>query len=112
MTVASEPVVIRGTIKAYEDITLRGRIEGTIEVPNHVLTIGLGAHVTAEIVAKKVVVSGTVMGNLTATEQVVLKDQAAVSGDIVAPSVVIIEGARFDGRIDRPIRAVVTTNAA
>lgn len=112
MTGTSEPVVIRGAIKAYEDITLRGRIEGTIEVPNHVLTIGQGAHVTAEIVARKVVVSGTVTGNLTATEQVVLTDQGAVEGDIVAPSVVIIEGARFDGRIDMPIRAVVTSNAA
>lgn len=112
MTGASEPIVIRGAIRACEDITLKGRIEGTIEVPNHVLTIGHGAHVTAEIAARIVVVSGTVLGNLTATDQVVLEDQGAVEGDIVAPSVVIIEGARFDGRIDMPIRTVVTSNAA
>ncbi len=112
MTGQNEPIVIRGAIKAYEDITLKGRIEGTIEVPNHVVTIGQGAHVTAEIVAKKVVVSGTVTGNVTATDQVVLKDQGAVAGDIAAPSVVIIEGARFDGRIDMPIRALVASNAA
>jgi len=109
---AGEGIVIRGEVKAYEDITLAGRVEGTIEVPHHVLTIGQHAQVSAEISAKTVVVSGSVTGNLHATDQVVLGGHGAVEGDIVAPRVTIIDGARFDGRIDMPARLTAASHAA
>jgi len=105
---AGEGIFIRGEVRACEDLTLGGRVEGTIDVPGHVLTIGEHAQIAAEIRAKTVVVAGSVTGNLEATDQVVVDDRGAVEGDIVAPRVVMIEGARFDGRIDMPARDLAT----
>jgi cytoskeletal protein CcmA (bactofilin family) len=109
---AGERIIIRGEVKAYEDLTLAGRVEGTIDVPNHVLTIGEHAQVIAEITAKSVVVAGNVQGNVSATDQVVLDDCGSLDGDIAARRVVIVEGARFDGRIEMPARVAVTASAA
>ena len=45
-----------------------------------------------------IVVRGEVVGNVTATARVELKAGARVTGDIVAPVIVVEEGAVFDGR--------------
>jgi cytoskeletal protein CcmA (bactofilin family) len=47
-----------------------------------------------------VTVEGTVEGNLTAVEQVILRSSARVQGDILAPRVVLEDGARFRGGVD------------
>ncbi len=63
-------VVIKGEISAKEPITVSGRVEGTIDVPGQVVTIEAGAHVTADIAAGGIVVSGTVHGSLVADERI------------------------------------------
>ena len=40
-------VVIKGEISAKEPLTVSGRVEGTIDVPGHVVTIEAGAHAYA-----------------------------------------------------------------
>jgi len=97
-------VVIKGTVTAGEDLWLGGRVEGTIKVPDHVLTLGPDAEVTADVQARAVVVSGAVTGNVKATERVVLNETGAISGDIRSPRVEMHEGARVDGRVDMPAR--------
>ena len=47
-------VVIKGELSASEDLTLCGRLEGSVRLPEHTLTIGATAEVKAEIVAKTV----------------------------------------------------------
>jgi cytoskeletal protein CcmA (bactofilin family) len=103
-------IVIRGEVRADEDLTLAGRVEGSIEVPNHVLTIEDGAQMVATITARRVMVSGSITGNITAADQVVLTEGAIVEGDLVAPRITMADGARFNGRIDMPAR-VVAINA-
>ncbi len=63
-------LVIKGTVTAGEDLVLGGRVEGTIRVPGHMLTLGPGAEVTADVQAHTVVVSGAVRGDVRATEKV------------------------------------------
>ena len=45
------------------------------------------------------VVSGSVVGNITAGRQIVLHKSARVQGDMSAPSLVIEEGAIFNGQL-------------
>lgn len=104
-------VVIRGTVTANEDVTLTGRVEGTIQIPNHVVTIGPEARIEGEIRAKAIVVLGAVTGDVQATDKVILGAGGALDGDIRAPRVEIRDGARFGGRIEMPARIRAVTAA-
>ena len=50
--------------------------------------------------AKSVIVLGEVVGNVTASEKVDIRDNGSVDGDIVSPRVAIAEGAHFRGSVD------------
>jgi cytoskeletal protein CcmA (bactofilin family) len=109
---AGASLVIKGTVTATEDILLSGRVEGSVCVPHHVVTVGPHGRIQAEIEARAVVVGGAVTGNLRATEKVLLDDGARVAGDVRAPRVEMREGAHVDGRIDMPARIRSVTSAA
>ena len=92
-------VVVKGEISAQEPLTVSGRVEGTIDVPGHVVTIEAGADVTADVAAGGIVVSGTVHGSLVAEERIVLRAGAEVDGDLSAPRLAIEDGARACGTV-------------
>jgi len=98
-------IVIKGELSGDEDLTIEGRVEGHIDLRNHVLTIGSNGHVAAEVVAKLIVVLGRVTGNLTATEKVDIREKGSVEGDIMAPRVAIADGAEFRGSVDMQRKA-------
>jgi cytoskeletal protein CcmA (bactofilin family) len=93
-------IVINGELSGSEDLTIEGRVDGKIELKDHVLTVGPNGRIKAQVSAKAVVVLGQVTGNLNATEKVDIKENGSVEGDIVAPRVAIADGSHFRGSID------------
>jgi cytoskeletal protein CcmA (bactofilin family) len=93
-------VVIKGELNGSEDLTIEGHVEGTIQLREHVLTIGPNGRIKAQVFAKSVIVLGEVTGNVTASEKVDIRDNGSVDGDIVSPRVAIAEGAHFRGSVD------------
>lgn len=93
-------VVIKGELSAKEDLTISGRVEGKVEVHDHVVRVGRDAKVNAEINARAVIVEGTVTGNINATERIELLENGSVEGDITSPKIAMAEGAEFRGKID------------
>jgi cytoskeletal protein CcmA (bactofilin family) len=93
-------VVIKGDLQGSEDLTIEGQVEGTIQLNDHVLTVGANGRLKAQVFAKTVIVLGTVRGNVSASEKVDIRDGATVDGDVVAPRVAIAEGAQFHGSVD------------
>src|SRR5215831_17291800 len=93
-------VVIKGELNGSEDLTVEGHVEGTIQLRDHVLTIGPNGRIKAQVFAKAVIVLGEVTGNVTATDKVDIRDNGSVDGDIVSPRVAIAEGAHFRGSVD------------
>jgi cytoskeletal protein CcmA (bactofilin family) len=93
-------LTIEGRIVSQEHLTIDGRVEGTIEVGDHSLMIGAGATVKADLTAKTISISGTVTGNLTALERVVLQPTASVDGDIRTPRLMMADGALVKGKVD------------
>ena len=93
-------VVIKGELNGSEDLTIEGQVEGTIQLREHVLTIGPNGRIKAQVFAKSVIVLGQVSGNVTASEKVDIRDNGSVDGDIVSPRVAIAEGAHFRGSVD------------
>jgi cytoskeletal protein CcmA (bactofilin family) len=93
-------VVIKGELNGSEDLTIEGHVEGTIQLRDHVLTIGPNGRIKAQVFAKSVIVLGEVTGNVTATDKVDIRDNGSVDGDIISPRVAIAEGAHFRGSVD------------
>src|SRR5712672_1927923 len=84
-------VVIKGELTGSEDLTIEGHVEGTIQLREYVLTIGPNGRIKAQIFAKSVVVLGEVIGNVTASEKVEIRDNGSVDGDLIAPRIAIAE---------------------
>lgn len=93
-------VVIKGELNGSEDLTIEGVVEGTIQLKDHVLTIGPNGKIKAQVFAKAVIILGQVTGNVTASEKVDIRDNGSVDGDIISPRVAIAEGAHFRGSVD------------
>jgi len=93
-------VFIKGELSGSEDLTIEGNVDGKIELKDNVLTIGPNGKINAEVFAKSVVVLGIVIGNVTASEKVDIRDNGSVDGDITSPRVAIAEGAHFRGSVD------------
>ncbi|HEV8211048.1 MAG TPA: polymer-forming cytoskeletal protein [Vicinamibacterales bacterium] len=104
-------VVIKGELNGSEDLTIEGHVEGTIQLKEHVLTIGPNGRIKAQVYAKSVIVLGEVTGNVTASEKVDIRDNGSVDGDIVSPRVAIAEGAHFRGSVDMQRKGGVAPQA-
>ena len=93
-------ITIRGDVTGDEDLYIQGRIEGTVDLKQHNVTVGPEGRVKANIKARMVTIEGEVDGNVRGQEQVALRSASKVNGDIVAPRVVLEDGATFLGSID------------
>jgi cytoskeletal protein CcmA (bactofilin family) len=105
-------VVFKGELVSSEDMTIDGRVEGTIELRNHTLTIGPDAHILADIVAKMVTVLGTVIGTITADDKIFIRETGSVQGDVLSPRLAMADGAVLRGRVDTGTRRVTPHGAA
>src|SRR5262245_29481652 len=93
-------VKINGQIHSKEDLFVDGDVEGTLEAPEHKLTIGQNGIVHATIKAREVVALGTIQGNVEATDKIEIRKEAKLVGDIRTARIIIEDGAYFKGSID------------
>jgi cytoskeletal protein CcmA (bactofilin family) len=92
-------ITINGDLTGEEDLVIEGKVEGKVTLPNSQLTIGANGTIKAEVQAKSVVVIGRVAGNVRGTERVEIQATGIVEGDVVAPRLVVAEGAVVNGSI-------------
>jgi cytoskeletal protein CcmA (bactofilin family) len=92
-------VTIKGELSGSEDLTLYGRMEGSVKLPEYTLTIGPDADIRAEISAKNVVIMGGVTGNVIAGEKVEIRATGSVTGDIASPRFAIQDGGAIRGKV-------------
>ena len=93
-------VRIRGQVFSKEDLYLDGDVEGSIEVPNHKLTVGRNGTITAEIKAQDVVVLGVTRGNIQADDRTEIRKGANFGGNIKTARIIIEDGVAFKGRVE------------
>ncbi len=120
-TIIGESILINGSLNGDEDLTVRGRVEGTLTLTRTLVVEPTGI-VKAEVQVKNCVIAGVVVGNVTASESVEITKEGRMVGDIAAPRVIIVDGASFRGRVDmgdlelprgeRPARPAIARPAA
>ena len=111
MATISQSILIKGELRADEDLTVEGSVEGKIDLGDHNLWISSHGNVRAGVRARNVIIAGTLIGRITASERVEIKLSASVEGSIKCPRVVIVDGARFNGLVSTDMsRALITTS--
>ena len=93
-------VTIKGQISGSEDLTVDGQFEGCIDLPDHTLVVGPNAAIQADIVAKDVIIFGTVVGKVTARQMAELRQGSSLEGDLVGTRIAIQDGAFYTGRVE------------
>ena len=99
-TVIGRSMLLRGDLSGKEDLLIEGQFDGTVNLPEHCVTVGGNGEVKAEIHARQVVILGSVTGNISARERIEIRKTGHVMGDLVAATIAIEDGAFFKGSID------------
>ena len=93
-----EGSVFEGKFYISGSLKIDGKFEGEIKTDEE-LYVGESGKVKTNIFAKNVVIAGTVLGNITATNEINLLETAKVLGDLRAPAVHIQKGVVLQGRV-------------
>jgi cytoskeletal protein CcmA (bactofilin family) len=91
---------VKGEITGNEDLLIDGSVEGLVQLEDRKLTVGASAKVTADVIAREVVVYGNVKGNLRARDRIEIKKDGSVVGDLTTARISIEDGAYFKGSIE------------
>jgi len=93
-------ICVKGEITGSEDLTVDGQVDGRIDLPNHVLTVGPNATVCADITAKSVMIFGTILGSITAHDRIEVRKSGSVEGNVVCARLVVQDGAILCGNVE------------
>jgi len=93
-------VFVKGDITGDEDLIIEGRVEGTVRLEKHRITIGASGNVQADVVARSILLAGTVRGNLTAAERVEIAPGGCLTGNVQAPRLLMNDGSTVQGKIE------------
>ena len=90
-------LVIKGDISGAESLFVDGRIEGTVNIPEHRVTVGRNGVVTADVNAREVVIMGKVRGNIICSDRLDIRSEGTVTGDVVVQRISVEDGAILKG---------------
>jgi cytoskeletal protein CcmA (bactofilin family) len=90
---------LKGELRGEDDLIIEGHVEGEVTLKKH-LTVESTGVVVANVATQNITIKGEMRGDMKAEDQVEIHNGAKVVGNIVAPRIVIAEGARFKGHID------------
>jgi cytoskeletal protein CcmA (bactofilin family) len=101
-------VYVKGELTGAENLTIDGRVEGRIDLPDHLLTIQPNAIIEADIVAKTVIAFGSVVGGVTARDRLEIRRSGSIVGEVVCGCLTIQDGAFFEGKVEMTPRQATT----
>lgn len=92
-------LTIKGEISGGESLYIDGRIEGTINIPDHRVTVGRNGMVTADVNARECVIMGKVNGNVICSDRLDIRSEGSVAGDVVTQRISVEDGAILKGSV-------------
>ncbi|MCK5006660.1 MAG: polymer-forming cytoskeletal protein [Spirochaetia bacterium] len=97
-SVIGENSVFEGRFYVSGSILIEGKFDGEIKTEDH-LTVGPTGKVKTDIYARKVTVAGTLIGNITASDEVDLLENGKVLGNINTPKLNVESGVLIQGMV-------------
>jgi len=99
-TVIGEQMAFEGSIRGKENLVVEGKLKGNVELEGHQLVIGKKGEVEGEVLAKDVIVSGRMTGNLKALGRVEITKHAEFNGEIKAKRISVEDGAYLKAAVE------------
>lgn len=96
-TIISAGVKIEGKVKSNGNIRVEGEIQGDIISQGNVV-IGSNGEVNGQINGDSIAIGGNVTGTVKAKSRLTLEEKGNLQGDIFTKSLIVKEGAKFDGK--------------
>ena len=96
-TILSSDINFSGTLNFEKPFLIRGKLSGDI-IARGLLVVDEEAVVDANINASKVIIRGSVKGNVTASEKVEVAITGKLVGNVTAPEIFMETGCLFNGR--------------
>ena len=93
-----EGSVFEGRFLVKGSIRIEGKFQGDIQTEDQ-LIIAPSGKVKTDIIARRVVVGGTLIGNIKASEEVNLLETGKVYGNIATPKLSVEPGVLTEGKI-------------
>lgn len=93
---------VRGNVSGAEDLVVEGRIDGRVQLAGR-LTVQAGAKIEADVEADTVTVAGEITGDVRASVGVHVLAGGTIRGNVRAPRVSLVDGARVDGGVEMPV---------
>ena len=91
-----------GEVHFKSMLRIDGHFSGHVTSPNGTLIVSSGAEITKAVIKVAVAkINGTVEGDILASKELVLGRTANVKGHVVAPALVVEEGALLNGSCRR-----------
>ncbi len=95
-TVLKEDATFEGKLIFEGNVHVNGKFKGEVYSSGELL-VGKTGNVDGTVEIGTIVIHGEVSGSIKASQQIVINSPAVVRGDIAAPSLIIEEGAVFEG---------------
>lgn len=92
---------VEGSISTEGSIRIDGTMVGDVDAKANA-AIGPSGVFEGNLNAKNVSLSGKLKGTITVGEKLILESKSMLQGDIKASSLVVDEGAMFDGKCSMP----------
>lgn len=99
-TTIGSSIKINGELSGKENLVIEGNVEGTIQLKENSISVSEKGKVQADVYARSIIVKGELSGDLYGAESVTIASSGTVSGNIIAPRVVLEDGAKFKGNVD------------
>jgi len=96
-TILSPNIEFSGVIQFEKSFLVRGKIDGEISAAQGLLLIDNGALVNANIEADKVIIRGSVKGDVNAGHRVEITSTGRLNGNVKAPEINFETGCIFNG---------------
>ena len=98
-SVIGEGSIFEGKLYIQGSLEVSGKFEGEIKTEGQII-IGKTGRVKTNIIARKVIIGGTLMGNIRAHEEVLLLETGRVLGDVTTPLLNLQKGVVIQGKIN------------
>jgi len=96
-------IFVKGEITASEDLTIDGTVEGRIDLPDHVLTVGPNATMMADITGRVVTTLGSVVGSVIAREKLDVRQGGSVEGTVSCGRLIVQDGANVNAKVETKV---------
>jgi cytoskeletal protein CcmA (bactofilin family) len=91
---------VKGNISGNEDLQVDGTVEGPVQLGDGKLVVGATGKMSGDIVAREIVIHGSVKGNLRSSGRIEIKTDGSLVGDVSTPRITIEDGAYYKGSIE------------